>query len=530
MKLPGLDLALKRLPAPLPLWRGTVDASQWDAAAAAVAAGGGRLVALWGGDRGDGEGGTASALFVCAAYALQGGLAWLELALPVGEPPRYPDVSKHFPAALRMQRACADLVGFEAEGAPDHRPWLDHGAWSRNARGADTDTRWRPLRRDAGEPDLAQASDPGDYDFVRVEGDGVHEIAVGPVHAGTIEPGHFRFSVVGEKVLRLGQRLGYTHKGIERRFTELAPLDAHLLAARVVGDSTVAFGWAYCMALESAAGCRIPARAAALRALLLERERVANHLGDIGALGNDAAFGFGLAQFSRLREDWLRASQSHFGHRLTMDVVVPGGVGVDPGVQALAALQVQCDAVEAELRTLRAIFDEHAGLQDRFIGTGIATPELARQLGLAGLAGRASGQAADLRCDHPWPPYDTLGVQRAVQQAGDVAARVAVRFDETFESLRLIRRLCSTLPDGPARVDVALPSQAAFGAGWVEGWRGEVFVALELDAASRIRRCHCHDPSWQNWPVVMHAAVGNIVADFPLINKSFNLAYSGHDL
>ena len=190
----------------------------------------------------------------------------------------------------------------------------------------------------------------------------MHEIAVGPVHAGTIEPGHFRFSVVGEKVLRLGQRLGYTHKGIERRFTELAPLDAHLLAARVVGDSTVAFGWAYCMALESAAGCRVPARAAALRALLLERERVANHLGDLGALGNDAAFGFGLAQFSRLREDWLRASQSHFGHRLTMDVVVPGGVGVDPGAQALAALHVQCDAVEAELRTLRTIFDEHAGV------------------------------------------------------------------------------------------------------------------------------------------------------------------------
>ena len=316
MKLPGLDLALKRLPAPLPLWRGTVDASQWDAAAAAVAAGGGRLVALWGGDRGDGEGGTASALFVCAAYALQGGLAWLELALPVGEPPRYPDVSKHFPAALRMQRACADLLGFEAEAAPDHRPWLDHGAWPRNARGADTDTRWRPLRRDAGEPDLAQASDPGDYDFVRVEGDGVHEIAVGPVHAGTIEPGHFRFSVVGEKVLRLGQRLGYTHKGIERRFTELAPLDAHLLAARVVGDSTVAFGWAYCMALESAAGCRVPARAAALRALLLERERVANHLGDLGALGNDAAFGFGLNRSCARRRAasarWRRVSSGAF--------------------------------------------------------------------------------------------------------------------------------------------------------------------------------------------------------------------------
>jgi Ni,Fe-hydrogenase III large subunit/Ni,Fe-hydrogenase III component G len=529
MHSPGLDLALTPLPAPLPIWHGTIDAAQWSAAAAAVAEGGGRLVSLWGSDR-DETGNARSDLFVCAAYALAEGLVWLDLVLPAGDTPRYPDVSRHFPAASRMQRACADLLGIEAEGADDHRPWLDHSAWPRRALDTPSDARWRPLRRDAGEPDLATATDPGDYDFVRVEGDGVHEIAVGPVHAGTIEPGHFRFSAVGEKVLRLEQRLGYTHKGIERRFTELAPLDAYRLAARISGDSTVAFGWAYCMALESTAGCTLPARAAALRALLLERERVANHLGDIGALGNDAAFGFGLAQFSRLREDWLRASHTHFGHRLTMDVVLPGGVGVDPDAAALDALHAQCDAIEAELDTLRRIYDDHAGLQDRFIGTGTVTPELARQIGLAGLAGRASGQAADLRCDHPWSPYDTLGVQRATQQAGDVASRVAVRFEETFESLRLIRRLCKALPDGPVRVDLTLPGRVAFGAGWVEGWRGEVFVALELDDAARIRRCHCHDPSWQNWPAVMHAAVGNIVADFPLINKSFNLAYSGHDL
>ena len=164
---------------------------------------------------------------------------------------------------------------------------------------------------------------------MRVEGDGVHEIAVGPVHAGIIEPGHFRFSVVGEKVLRLEEHLGYVHKGIERRFTELAPLDAHRLAGRVSGDSTVAYAWAYCMALESAWRCEVPARAAWLRALLLERERVANHLGDLGALGNDAALSFGLAQFSRLREDWQRMSKEAFGHRFMMDAIVPGGVAVD---------------------------------------------------------------------------------------------------------------------------------------------------------------------------------------------------------
>ena len=372
-----------------------------------------------------------------------------------------------------------------------------------------------------------------DYAFVRVEGDGVHEIPVGPVHAGTIEPGHFRFSVVGEKVLRLEQRLGYTHKGIEKRFTQLPPLEAHRLAGRVSGDSTVAYAWAYCMALESAADCRIPERARWLRALMLEWERVANHLGDLGALGNDAALSFGLAQFSRLREDWLRASKEVFGHRLTMDCIVPGGVASDVQGTAADRLRGLCDAVEREVLALRAVYDEHAGLQDRFITTGRVRPELAARLGLTGLAGRASGQAADLRCDHRWAPYDTLEVKMATHRNGDVAARVTVRFEEVFESLRLIRAICPALPVGATRTEVRLPANAAFGAGWVEGWRGEVFVALELDGAAdnnRIRRCHCHDPSWQNWPVLEHAVIDNIVPDFPLINKSFNLSYSGHDL
>jgi Ni,Fe-hydrogenase III large subunit len=193
-------------------------------------------------------------------------------------------------------------------------------------------------------------------------------------------------------------------------------------------------------------------------------------------------------------------------------------------------MRSQCDAIEAEVQTLLAIYEEHAGLQDRFMTTGRVTPALAAQLGLTGLAGRASGQAADLRCDHAWPPYAALGVNKATRSEGDVAARVALRFDEVFESLRLIRELCARLPSGATRIELTLPSKAACGAGWVEGWRGEVFVALELGADARIRRCHCHDPSWQNWPVLEHAVIGNIVPDFPLINKSFNLSYSGQDL
>jgi len=283
------------------------------------------------------------------------------------------------------------------------------------------------------------------------------------------------------------------------------------------------------MALEAATGCALPARATALRALMLERERVANHLGDLGALGNDGAFAFGLAQFSRLREDWLRLSMQAFGHRLMMDAVVPGGTARDLEAGMAERVRDQCDGVEAEVRALRAIYDEHSGLQDRFVTTGTVTPDLAAQLGLAGMAGRASGQAADLRCDQAWAPYDRLDVRKIVHRGGDVAARVAVRFDEVFESMRLIRALCAELPSGPVQVDVTLPEAPALGAGRVEGWRGEVFVALELAPGGVIRRCHCHDPSWHNWPVLEHAIIGNIVPDFPLINKSFNLSYSGVD-
>jgi Ni,Fe-hydrogenase III large subunit len=216
-----------------------------------------------------------------------------------------------------------------------------------------------------------------------------------------------------------------------------------------------------------------------------------------------------------------------------MDCIVPGGAGVDLAPARMIPMLQLCDRVETEVRRLSHIFEEHAGLQDRFLTTGRVAPSLAAQLGLIGLAGRASSQAWDLRCDHPFAPYTELHVAMATHRNGDVAARVAVRFEEVFESLRLIRGMLGSLPDGPLCGDVILGAQAALGAGWVEGWRGELFVALELAGAGqdhRILRCHLHDPSWQNWPVLEHAVMGNIVADFPLINKSFNLSYSGQDL
>ncbi len=513
MHVPGLDAPPLRLPGAMPVWIAEATHEQWTAVAQSAQSNGARLVALWGTDRG------VSGFVVSAAYAFGDGLLWLRLPLALDER-AYPDIATHFPCATRMQRAVFDLNGLSAGGTRDQRPWFNHGAWPRD---------FHPLRHGQTGKEVFDHS-PEPYPYVRVSGEGVHEIAVGPIHAGIIEPGHFRFSVVGEKVLRLEERLGYTHKGIEKRFEQMHVTDGQRLAGRVSGDSTVAYAWAYCMAVESALDCEIPPRAAWLRALLVERERVANHLGDLGALGNDAGLAFGLAQFSRLREDWLRLNAELFGHRLLMDRIVPGGVDMDLSTRGTTQLREQCNTVETEVTTMHTIYDEHAGLQDRFMGAGRVTPELAAQLGLCGLAGRASGQTYDLRANHPTAPYDELRVQLIQDMEGDVAARVRIRFREIVESLRLIRAILAAIPEGDLRVDPPQTTDASLGVGWVEGWRGEVLVALEVSADGTIRRCHCHDPSWQNWPVLEHAVIDNIVPDFPLINKSFNLSYAGHDL
>jgi Ni,Fe-hydrogenase III large subunit/Ni,Fe-hydrogenase III component G len=515
MRIAEAPLAFTRLPGAMPVAVATANEAQWSSVAQTIAFARRRLVALWASDRRDIEG----AFLVHAAYAMADGLACVRLPL-AGDETWYPDVSTYFPAASRMQRTAFDMVGVHAQGAADARPWLRHGAWPPD---------YFPLRRDS-DGSRNFPIEQESYPFVSVGGDGVHEIPVGPIHAGIIEPGHFRFSIVGEKVLRLEERLGYVHKGIEKRFEGMPLAEGQRLAGRVSGDSTVAYAWAYAMAAESATGTEIPRRAAWLRALLLERERVANHLGDLGALGNDAALAFGLAQFSRLRELWLRTNGRVFGHRLMMDVIVPGGVAFDAVRTGLDEVRAQCLEIELEVRRLRSIYDEHAGLQDRFQSTGIVTPELAARLGLTGLAGRASGMAHDLRVDLPCAPYDELNVAMVGEDRGDVAARVAVRFGEITESLRLIRAIVEQLPAGDSRVELASAALPGLGIGWIEGWRGEVLVALETEHSSVIRRCHCHDPSWQNWPLLEHAVIGNIVPDFPLINKSFNLSYSGQDL
>jgi len=516
MNVAPLGLVAAPLPAGVPAQWAQASSGQLLTACRLAWEGGGRLVALWGSDERDRHRG----YWLHVVLEDDEGLTLLEHTLP-DDRSRYPDLTPIFPAAGRMQRATYDLLGIAAE-SDDQRPWL----WS-----ASHAMREFPLRRDfASREDMPPASD---YTFVRVEGEGVHEIPVGPVHAGIIEPGHFRFQVVGEKVLRLEERLGYTHKGVEKRFESMSIDDGAKLIGRVSGDSTVAYAWAYAQAVEAAAGIVPPARSRWLRALCLERERLANHLGDIGAIGNDAGFAFGLAQFSRLREDVLRGNHAAFGHRLLMDVIVPGGLAHDLAFEHIHVMHDEADRIARQIVQLREIYDEHAGVQDRFRNCGRASPEIARHLGLVGLAGRASGQARDIRCDHPCPPYDLLDVRMATQSVGDVWARVAVRFDEALESARLLHTITAALLDpatmGPIHT-IPLAAPDRFALGYVEGWRGPVLVALETGSDGSIRRCRPHDPSWCNWPVVEHAIIGNIVPDFPLINKSFNLSYSGQDL
>jgi Ni,Fe-hydrogenase III large subunit len=417
----------------------------------------------------------------------------------------------HSPA-IRLERSIRDLFGLEPEDAPDPRPWLDHGRWG--------------LRRSLGRQ--TPAVDTGRYPFLPSEGEGLHQIPVGPVHAGIIEPGHFRFTANGETVVRLEERLGYVHKGIEGLMAG-ADLDrAARLAGRTSGDSTVAYGFAFARAVETALAIEAPPRATWLRALMAELERLANHLGDIGAICNDASFVLMLAHCGVLRERVLRAAGHAFGHRLMMDRIVPGGVAVDLAADAAAALQAVVDEIRRRFPELVELYDNTTSLQDRTVATGILTPALAGQFGAGGFVGRGSGQNFDARRALAYAPYDRLDFTVPVLQEGDVNARVWIRIREVEASLGLIEQILRQLPGGPVRVEV--PRRAGEGMALIEGFRGDVLVWMRLDGDGRIDRCHLRDPSWFQWPLLEAAIEGNIVADFPLCNKSFNCSYAGHDL
>ncbi|MFQ5438355.1 MAG: NADH-quinone oxidoreductase subunit C, partial [Paracoccaceae bacterium] len=410
----------------------------------------------------------------------------------------FPSVGAVHPPAQRLERAIADLFGITPKGAADARPWLDHGCWG--------------ITHPLGKPTEGNPASASAYTFLPVEGESLHQVPVGPVHAGIIEPGHFRFAAQGETVVRLEERLGYTHKGVDGLMTGATIPDAARLAARTSGDSTVAYGWAFAQAAEAALGADVPERAIWLRALMAELERLANHLGDIGAICNDAAFAMMLARCSVLRERVLRACDTCFGQRMMRDCVIPGGVARDLDNDGQRALRGLLDCIRDEFPALVRLYDRTASLLDRTVSTGILAPDLARRFGAGGFIGRASGRDFDARRDLTYAPYCWLNFDVPCRDDGDVNGRIWIRIDEIEQSLSLITQILGRLPEGDiyARpVPVGAPRQ---GLGLVEGFRGDILIWVALDAAGKVKRCHMRDPSWFQWPLLESVIEGNIIA------------------
>jgi Ni,Fe-hydrogenase III large subunit len=433
--------------------------------------------------------------------------------------PRVASLATRSFAASRFEREMHDLFGIVPIDHPDLRRLALHQFWPADYHPLRADTPARLDVRDDGQP----------FPFRRVEGEGVFEITVGPVHAGIIEPGHFRFSVEGETIVSLETRLGFVHKGTEKLFETLPFTRTWELAERISGDTSVGHALAYCRALERLAGCRVPPRAASLRAVLLELERLYNHVGDVGMIVNDTGFAFGHAHCFRLREDLLRLNERLTGHRLMRGAVVPGGV--------TGVVTAPPRGVAAEVAGLMREFDEIARLSldntmvlERLQGTGRLTLRTAREMQVVGMVARASGIDADARRDAPFAPYDRLGVRVPVYETGDVWARTMVRLDEARESVRLVTTLLEGLEAGPAHAALGDLRTGADATVVVEGWRGPIWHWVLAAGPAAVARVKVADPSFRNWPALEYAVLENIVPDFPLCNKSFNLSYSGNDL
>lgn len=418
------------------------------------------------------------------------------------------------PAAAWYERQLQDQFGIRVAGHPDPRPLLFH---------QNTPAGVPPMAREA--RDFSPA--PAEYPFLKVDGVGVCEVPVGPVHAGIIEPGHFRFSAVGDTVLHLELRHFYTHKGAEKLFEGTPVRTGAMIAESVSGDNCFSHAVAYCQAVETACAIAVPPRAESLRMVGLELERLMAHIADVGALCGDVGFSVPAAYTGRLKEALLRESAELFGTRYWRGISFPGGVSRDVSSAAAHRLRQTIAEVAREFAELAHRILDTPSVQNRFEATGMLKQEIARQLAVVGLVARASGVRLDVRCDHPYGAYRNCQLEPVVYHYGDVLARARVRIDETAASARLIETALNDLPAGEIATQVE-PAPDGQGYSAVESTRGELLYWIEV-RGGRIARCHIKSPSFQNWPALPLAMPGNIIADFPLINKSFNLSYSGCD-
>ena len=446
-------------------------------------------------------------------YALDAAHAFFILRVPVPpDKPEFPSLANAIPAVSMQEREIRDLFGLELIGHPSPQRCALHDDWP--------DV--HPLRKDF---DLRTQLPPfqGErHKFRPVEGEGVFQVPVGPVHAGIIEPGHFLFSVAGEPVLYLQMRLFYTHKGTEKLFEHLPVTHGVRLAESISGDSSFAHATAFCHAIERAAGVEAPPRARVLRTLCLELERIYNHIGDIGAIATDVAFVVANMHAMRLKERVLRVNEQ---------LPATACCAAWPAWAACASIgtpnksrpwKISLAKLEPEFDSLVELIENSSSTRDRLEDTGILKPKMARDLGVVGIAGRASGFDHDLRRDFPHAAYDRVKFRVPVYQVGDVEHRMQVRIDEVRESLSIIRQLVPELPGGALRVEIGELPAGRTALGYVEGWRGEIYHWIRTAPGNRLARCKVKDPSLQNWPALSEAILGNIVPDFPVVNKSFN--------
>jgi Ni,Fe-hydrogenase III large subunit/Ni,Fe-hydrogenase III component G len=478
----------------------------------------GRLVSLFASD----ERQTAGRFMLHHVWSLPALRTFLHVAAPIDpDAPSYPSIAKKYPAANWFEREVMDFFGLAPDGHPNPARVALHDDWPERT--------WA-LRRDF-PADRTVPRVPGKYHpFRPVTGEGVFQIPVGPVHAGIIEPGHFRFGVAGEPVLYLQVRLFYVHKGTEKRFERLPWRHGLFLAESISGDTSVGHALAYAHAIERLAGVDVPLRARALRVILLELERLYNHTSDIGALATDVAFTVAASRAQALREGLVRVQDRLFGTRLLRGTITLGGVKRDLPPADRDDLRRHLQAFERQFRRLITLLLDAGTFTDRVDGTGILTNQAARDLGVVGMAARASGVDGDFRRDHPHDAYEGLKFEVPVEEEGDVRARLMIRAREVDQSLAILHQVLDAMPATAlaAEMPKQLPARSS-ALGWVEAWRGPCTHWVETGDRGDVVRVKVTDPSFLNWPGLVHAVPGNIVPDFPVINKSFNLSYSGND-
>jgi len=507
---------LELLPGPDQIYSDVAIAEIPAIAGALLAQSGVRLVTVFAEDRVAPE----SVFYIYYVFERRGDSGYLILRAGVpANDPRFPSLAPTLPSVNWQEREIQDWFGIVAEGHPNPRRVALHDHWP--------DV--HPLRKDFPIDTVLPPFTGEQHVYRPTLGEGVFQVPVGPVHAGIIEPGHFNFAVAGEPILYLQLRMFYKHKGTEKLFEQFPTARCVFLAESVSGDSAFSHGTAFCQAVERAGGVEVPERAEVMRTILLELERIYNHVADIGAIAMDVGFVIANAHAGRVREMVLGINEDLTGSRLLRGMVCVGGVRRDWSAAQVGALRDTIGKVESEFRDLVALLQSSDSTRDRLERTGFLLPEKARALGIVGVGGRASGIDLDVRRDHPYAAYRHLSWRVPVYREGDVLSRMQVRMDEVLESVAIIPAAADNLPGGPYRVPAGTvePGRCALSA--VEGWRGEIVYWVRTGPGNRIERCKVKDPSINNWPALVEAVQGNIIADFPVINKSFNLSYSGTD-